>query len=141
MSQDSNIKRSEDYRVRSLKLEEGELAGHPEFHRIIRSMQELHAAKNADYADGMKEGPLGNFNRTSSIQRLYPGMDWSSPFGVAMSYMLKQLDAAFVLKSARKESVTGEPVKSRLFDIAVYSVLGIILDEEERLNACSPQLR
>lgn len=108
------------------------LKGHPMFHQIIQQMRELHAAKNTDYADGMKEGPLGNFTRTSNIQKLYPGMDWSSPFGVAMAYMLKQLDACFVLKSARKESVTGEPVRARLFDVAVYSVLGIILDEEER---------
>lgn len=104
--------------------------GHPSFHRIVNQMKQLHALKNSDYASGMKEGPLGNFLRTSTIQKLYPGMDWTSPFGVASSYMLKQLDAAFTLKSANKQSLTGEPVSSRLNDVAVYTVLMMILDEE-----------
>lgn len=105
--------------------------GHPQFHKILKEMSELHAKKNADYADGMKEGPLGNFQRTSAIQRLYPGMDWSSPFGVATAYMLKQLDAGLVLKSTKKTSLTGEPISARLFDVAVYTVLMMILDEDE----------
>ena len=106
--------------------------GHPRFSEICTKLMELHAKKNTDYAKGTKEGPLGNFQRTSIIQKLYPEMDWSSPFGVAMSYMLKQLDACFTLKAQKRESVTGEPVSARLTDIAVYSILGIILDEEER---------
>jgi hypothetical protein len=105
--------------------------GHPKFYEIVDKMKELHSKKNADYAEGMKEGPLGNFLRTSAIQRLYPGLDWSSPFGVAAAYMLKQLDAALVLKATSKESLTGEPVEARLFDVAVYSVLMMILDEAE----------
>jgi len=62
---------------------------------------------------------------------LYPGMDWTSPFGVCMAFMLKQFDAGLTLKAQNRASVTGEPIVARLTDIAVYTVLGIILDEEE----------
>lgn len=106
--------------------------GHPRFHEIIQAMGELHDRKNTDYAAGTVEGPLGNFERVSKIMRLYPGFDWTSPFGVAMGFMLKQFDAGFTLKAQKRESVTGEPVAARLTDMAVYSVLGIILDEEKK---------
>ena len=105
--------------------------GHPRFHEIIRAMADLHDKKNTDYAAGTVEGPLGNFVRVSQIMRLYPGMDWASPFGVAMCFMLKQFDAGFTLKAQKRASVTGEPVAARLTDVAVYAVLGIILDETE----------
>lgn len=105
--------------------------GHPRFHEIIQAMSDLHGKKNTDYAAGTVEGPLGSFERVSKIMRLYPGMDWASPFGVAMAFMLKQFDAGLTLKAQKRESVTGEPVAARLTDIAVYTVLGIILDEAE----------
>ena len=104
--------------------------GHPRFHEILQAMSDLHDKKNTDYAAGMGEGPLGNFVRVSEIMRLYPQMDWASPFGVAIAFMLKQLDAGLVLKSLDRASLTGEPVSARLTDIAVYTVLAMILDEE-----------
>lgn len=109
-----------------------EMAGHPRFYQIIETMSSLHDQKNTDYAAGTAEGPLGNFTRVSQIMRLYPGFDWASPFGAAMAGMLKQLDAAFTLRAQKRESVTGEPIASRLMDVAVYATLGIILEEEER---------
>ena len=105
--------------------------GHPRFHEIVQQMSDLHDRKNTDYAAGTVEGPLGNFVRVSQIMRLYPGMDWASPFGVCMAFMLKQFDAGLTLKAQNRASVTGEPIVARLTDIAVYTVLGIILDEEE----------
>ena len=105
--------------------------GHPRFHEIIQAMSDLHDRKNTDYAAGMDEGPLGNFVRVSQIMSLYPQMDWTSPFGVSIAYMLKQLDAGLVLNSLSRESLTGEPVASRLTDVAVYAVLAIILEETE----------
>lgn len=105
--------------------------GHPQFYKIIDDLAELHSKKNTDYAKGMKEGPLGNFQRTAAIQALYPNMNWATPFGVAVSYMLKQLDAAMVLKSTQRESVTGEQVGDRMKDVAVYAVLLMIINQEE----------
>lgn len=109
-------------------------AGHPRFHEILDELGDLHDRKNHDYAAGSKQGPLGNFHRTSTIMSLYPGMDWDSAFGVAMSYMLKQLDAALVLRSQNRDSVTGEPIPARLKDVATYSVIGMVIVEEEGNN-------
>ena len=69
---------------------------------------------------------------------MYPGIDWASPFGVCIAFMLKQFDAGLTLKSQNRASVTGEPVVARLTDIAVYTVLGMILDEAE--NAAKTQI-
>src|SRR5713226_5586376 len=93
-------------------------AGHPRFYEILDTMSELHSKKNHDYAAGGIQGALGNFERVSQITKLYPGFDWSSPFGVAMHYTLKQLDAAFILYSQKRESITGETIPERLKDIA-----------------------
>lgn len=106
-----------------------EYTGHPRFHELLKQIGELHDKKNKDYAEGGAEGPLGNFVRCSQIKRRYPDFDWTSPFGTAMDFMLKQIDAAFILYNKHGESVTGEPVPSRLLDVAVYALLGIILYE------------
>jgi hypothetical protein len=105
--------------------------GSPEFYTILDDLAELHSRKNKDYAEGNPEGPLGNFNRVSKIKKMYPRFDWSTPFGTAMDYMLKQLDAAFILYETQKGSVTGEPIDARLTDVAVYAVLGMILKMDE----------
>jgi len=108
-----------------------EKGGHPRFHEILGELSQLHNRKNHDYAAGGKQGPLGNFERTSTIMSLYPGMDWDSPFGVAMAYMLKQLDAAFILRAQKRKSITGEPIPARLKDVATYTVIGMVIAEEE----------
>lgn len=108
---------------------------HPRFHEILRRQGELHDRKNTDYAAGGKQGPLGNFIRVSAIKRLYPGFDWTSTFGTAMDYMLKQLDAAFILYATGRKSVTGEPISARLNDVSVYSNIGQIIYEEDTEEA------
>jgi len=105
--------------------------GHPRFYEILDQQAKVHNTKNTDYAKGGIQGALGNFHRVSSIMRLYPGMDWDSSFGVALCYMLKQLDAALILRSTKRDSITGEPIPSRLLDVSVYSNIAMILVEEE----------
>ncbi len=105
--------------------------GHPRFYEILDQQAKLHNTKNTDYAKGGKQGALGNFVRVSSIMQLYPGMDWDSPFGVAICYMLKQLDAALILRSTKRDSITGEPIPARLLDVSTYSNIAMILVEEE----------
>lgn len=106
--------------------------GHPRFFEIIEEVAHLHNKKNTDYAAGLSQGPLGNFYRVSQFKRMYPGFDWSSPFGTAIDFMLKQLDAMMILRATHRESLTGEPVGARLRDIVVYTVIAEILEEEER---------
>ena len=106
--------------------------GHPRFYEILQAMSDLHDRKNTDYAAGTVEGPLGNFERVSKIMRLYPGMDWTSPFGVSTVFKLKQFDAGMTLKAQGRESVTGEPVTARLMDQAIYTIIEMIIEEEGR---------
>ena len=107
--------------------------GDPRFYNLLRKMAILHGSKNKDYAQGGKQGHLGNFTRVSAIKKLYPDFDWSSPFGTAIDYMLKQLDAAMILYSVNRESVTGENIPERLQDVAIYSGIATLLWQDEQM--------
>jgi len=107
-----------------------EHSGHPRFHEILNEMRDLHEMKNQDYAGGGREGALGNFTRVSNIKKMYPKFNWGSPFGVAMSYYLKQFDAVMHMYEQQKTSVVGEDIPKRLMDMATYAPLMIILLEE-----------
>lgn len=97
--------------------------GHPMFYKLTEEEKELHSVKNYDYAAGGH--PLGNFTRVSTIKRLYPNMDWASPEGVAATYLLKQLDAAFWLMSGGHKAKVEGPI-TRWRDISVYSKIIMI---------------
>jgi len=102
--------------------------GHPGFYELTKKMNSTHSAKNHDYAKG--GDALGNFKRVSAIKRLYPNMDWSSPVGVCLGYLLKQLDCGMWMVSEGYEPEV-ENYKARMIDVAVYSLISIILNEEE----------
>lgn len=102
--------------------------GHPRFHELLREMADLHDRKNADYAHGGR--PLGNFERRSVYLAQFPGLNLSDPPVIALTDMMKQLDAAFWMLSQGHESQTGEDVGKRLGDAANYAVLARILWEE-----------
>jgi len=77
----------------------------------------LYEKKNADYA---RVGDIhGNFLRVSQIKRIWPNMDWSSPVGTAISYGLKQFDAAMQMISEEYEGDV-EGKDKRLRDWIVY---------------------
>ena len=102
------------------------------FHELLTEIGALHNSKNLDYAGGCVQGPLGNFDRVSNIVSAYPSsVEWSSPAGVALTYMLKQLDAALVLFTTQKQSVTGEGLRERLLDVACYAIIIMQLIERE----------
>ena len=104
------------------------LSGHPRFYEILEELRDLHSRKNYDYANGGR--PTGNFDRVSGILSRYPGFDVGTPCGVALVYMLKQLDAAMWLLSQGHESKNGEDVGTRLRDVACYAILAELMFEE-----------
>jgi len=116
------------------KVSEDRYGGHgdPRFYQIVDEIARLHSMKNQDYAKGGEQGHLGNFYRSSAIKKLYPNFDWTTPFGTAIDYMLKQLDAALILASTQRESVTGEDIPTRLKDVGVYSLIAAILWSDSR---------
>ena len=108
--------------------------GHPRFYEILSELAELHSRKNTDYAAGGLQGPLGNFHRVAQFKSLYPGFNWTSPFGTCIDFSLKQLDAMMILASTNRKSITGEPVEARLNDIIVYTTIARILWEEQSVG-------
>lgn len=103
--------------------------GHPKFYEIIEELADLHSRKNHDYASG--GDPLGNFRRVAKIFSMYPGLDLSDPTVVALAYAMKQVDATlWMLSNKHKAKVEG--TKDRLQDIAVYSMISMILEGEKK---------
>ena len=99
--------------------------GHPDFIPDLVDLAKLHSDKNHDYAKG--GDPLGNFDRTAQIMRLYPEFPWASPHGSATVQMLKQLDAYLWMQSAKTEAKVEGP-DPRLRDIQVFAgIIRIIL--------------
>ena len=99
--------------------------GHPDFIPDLVDLAKLHSDKNHDYAKG--GDPLGNFDRTAAIMRLYPEFPWASPHGSATVQMLKQLDAYLWMQSAKTEAKVEGP-DPRLRDIQVFAgIIRIIL--------------
>lgn len=102
--------------------------GHPKYLELTEQELQLHSAKNRDYARG--GDPLGNFKRVSAIKQLYPGIDWTTPTAVAVSYMLKQLDAALWMLAQHFEGDV-ENIDTRLQDVHVYAKIARITHAEE----------
>ena len=101
--------------------------GHPDFYKILDSLADLHSEKNHDYAAG--GDPLGNFDRRADLYARYPGLKLSNPTVVALVDAMKQLDAAlWFLSNGHEAKVEG--IEGRLRDVAVYSVLAIILNRK-----------
>ena len=102
------------------------------FHELLTEIGQLYDAKNLDYASGGQQGPLGNFDRISALISAYPqSAYWAQPTGIALTYMLKQLDAALMLFTQQKQSAVGEELRSRLLDIACYAIITMQLVERE----------
>jgi hypothetical protein len=99
--------------------------GHPRFYELLAEMGELHSIKNKDYTLG--GDPMGNFNRVSDMLTAW-GIN-CSPYAVAFLYMIKQLDAVGNMIGQGYEGEV-EGIKDRLMDIAIYSLLAIILYDE-----------
>jgi len=113
------------------KIQEMFPHGHPDFYRIMFDLMDLHNRKNHDYASD--ENPLSNFNRVGFLAGLYDVWNWkvSHALKVAVIFKLKQFDAFMNLLQQNKEALV-EGVPERLKDVAVYSVLEMILFEESQ---------
>jgi hypothetical protein len=98
--------------------------GHPRFYEILEQMKDLHSRKNHDYAGN--SDPLKNLRACTRLEM--------EPFlGVMVRLQDKWSRLEEFVKSG-KLMVKGESVKDTLMDNAVYSVLAIILYEEQEKN-------
>ena len=105
--------------------------GHPRFYELLEELSKLHSEKNFDYAAG--GDPLGNFDRRATIYSLYPNLDLSDPAVVAIVDAMKQLDAILWFHSNKHEAKVEGKI-GRLKDMAVYSLIDIILEERKMIR-------
>ena len=107
---------------RMLVQEQKKVYGHPRFYEILEQMKELHSRKNHDYAG--TSDPLKNLRACERLEL--------KPFiGVMVRLQDKWSRLEEFVKSG-KLMVKGESVIDTLLDNAVYSVLAIILYEEQQ---------
>lgn len=103
--------------------------GHPLFYKLVNEIADLHERKNYQYAS--QSDPLGNFRRTGQIIRkmLKPGID--PALASCLAFMSKQVDGVYDIVG---ESKTGtiDSLEDKLQDIAVYSIIGLILVRETK---------
>lgn len=114
------------YKPNQLTLVEAvRLHGHPRFYELTKKMEELHSAKNKDYAQG--GDALGNFKRVSTMLEAF-GIKLT-PAQIGFIYLMKQVDAAGRMLFQGYEGET-ETLDKRLEDMGVYPILIRILYEE-----------
>jgi hypothetical protein len=102
--------------------ENKEQYGHPKFYKLLEALADLHSRKNHDYAGA--SDPLKNLRACERLDL--------EPF---MGVMVRLQDKWSRLEEFVKSGelmVKDESVKDTLMDNAVYSILAIILYEEQR---------
>ncbi len=104
------------------RIEELErLGGHPRFYELLLEIAELHARKNHDYS---KDGdPLSN-------------LKWCQNFGISpfKGVLVRLADkwSRIAELSKKPAMVKDESMTDSLMDNAVYSLLAIVMLEEEK---------
>lgn len=95
--------------------------GHPRFYEILEQMKELHSQKNHDYA-----GTSDSLKNLRACERLD-----LRPFMGVMVRLQDKFSRLEQFTISQQLKVKDESVTDTLMDVAVYSVLAIILLEEE----------
>lgn len=113
----------------SIEFDKTKYYGHPEFYKIVEELKELHSRKNFQYATS--DNPLANFQRCGNLIKklLKPSVD--APLADAMILMSKQIDAVYEMVGEGKTG-TEEEIVDKFRDIAVYSIISMILLKEKQ---------
>lgn len=113
----------------TMKILENKIPGHPKFTKILLELWLLHQKKNYQYAT--KDDPLGNFHRTGQIaKKLFKDSIKNKSLAIALAYMVKQIDGVYEMVGESKKDTIDE-LNDKLRDIAIYSILCMILNEED----------
>lgn len=97
------------------------LGGHPRFYELLLQIADLHSRKNKNYAEDAD--PLSNLRECER-------MGVPAHIGVAIRLTDKFSRYTQLLKG--KKDLVGESVFDTLLDISIYSLLSIILIEENQ---------
>ena len=101
--------------------------GHPLFYKVVDELKELHSRKNRQYAT--IEKPLGNFERTGRMVKKLFKPEINERLAVLLCYVSKQMDGIIEIVGENKKNTT-EALEDKLKDVAVYSIIAIILSRE-----------
>jgi len=101
--------------------------GHPDFYKILEELADLHSEKNYQYATD--KDPLSNFKSAGKMTEKLFKSNINIPLATALVYMSKQYDGILNIVGEGKKN-TIESLEDKLRDIAVYSILCIILNKE-----------
>jgi hypothetical protein len=99
--------------------------GHPKFYDLIDEICELHARKNADYAKD--SDPLSNFRQAEAF-----GIPAWKGVLVRMSDKWSRIQELSNGKTPQNESL-----RDSLIDLAVYSLIAIVLTEDATMTRSS----
>lgn len=98
-------------------------SGHPRFFELLDELKRLHKRKNAGYAGMDNPDPLANFRESTRF-----GV---SPFeGCLVRLSDKFVRVTNLARDSSNEQV-GESLADTLMDLAAYSLIALILLEEE----------
>ena len=97
------------------------LKGHPRFYELIEKMKQIHSSKNQDYASS--EDPLKNLRGCERI-----GIPAHIGCFIRMQDKYSRLEN--LIGGLKEPQVKDESIPDTLMDLAVYSLLDIILIEE-----------
>lgn len=95
------------------------MPGDPRFHKLLHTIGDLHDKKQLDY--GTNEDPFANVRA-------------SADFGVKawVGCMIRANDKMKRIKTfAKRGTLANESVRDSLMDLAVYSLIGLVLYDEE----------
>lgn len=95
--------------------------GHPLFNQLLMKISQLHASKNSDYAS---DDPLSNFKECEKF-----GV--ASFLGILVRMSDKWSRIRSIIKKGSRE-VKDESIEDTLCDLAVYSLLAIIIRREAK---------
>lgn len=111
-------------------LEAQSLAGHPRFYELLRELGNIHNAKNQDYGDG---NPFGNFMEATKL-----GI---RPFLGVLVRLTDKYSRVMTLAKRHnyRTMVKDESIMDTLKDMAVYSLIAVVMLEEE-LQQLQPQV-
>lgn len=111
----------------TMELLKGKIPGHPKFTKILLEIWMLHLRKNRQYASGIN--PLGNFDRCGAMTAKLFKPEINKSLAICLAYMSKQIDGVIEMVGESKKDCPDE-LKDKLMDIACYTIIAMILNEE-----------
>jgi len=104
------------------------MAHNPEFYLLLDKIAKMHDSKNADYANS--DDPFANFRMCENM-----GLDAWKGCLVRMGDKFQRIS-----EFARKGTVENEKIEDTFLDLAIYSLIGLLLYQEKHIKTDSNDL-